>query len=241
MSNLEIVLKDFFDCFYIPIRYVDSNFKLTYKIASSSNIDEFIEDVKLYEYIKKNATSIKKLTYYDNIHFIIAPIKNSLYNGYVIAGPFRSSNITIDINIPFKPFYCINNIQNMLKSIIKENLNNRPKLSSHVSSSIAYIHKNYKDDIKIDDICSYLNINKSYFCRLFKKEIGYTFSDFLNKFRVEKSKDFLSNDEYSILDVAMSVGYNSHSYYSSLFKKFNNITPVDYRNGYNTKTEYLQS
>ena len=129
----------------------------------------------------------------------------------------------------------------MLKSIIKENLNNRPKLSSHVSSSIAYIHKNYKDDIKIDDICSYLNINKSYFCRLFKKEIGYTFSDFLNKFRVEKSKDFLSNDEYSILDVAMSVGYNSHSYYSSLFKKFNNITPVDYRNGYNTKTEYLQS
>lgn len=232
MNNLEITLKDFFDCFYIPIRYIDNNFKLIYKVSSSSDIDTFIEDIKLYDDIKKDTISVKKLTYYDNIHFIISPIKNSSYNGYIIVGPLRSADIPININIPFKPFYCIDHIVNMLKNIIKENLNNKPTFSSYVANAVAYVHKNYSSDIKIDDICSYLNINKSYFCRLFKKEIGYTFSDFLNKFRIEKSKDFLPNKEYSILDVAMSVGYNNHSYYSSLFKRFNNISPVDYRNRY---------
>ena len=163
MSNLEIVLKDFFDCFHIPIRYIDNNFELRYKIASSSYMDKFIEDINLYKDIKRNIVSIKKLTYHNNIHFIVAPIKNASYNGYIIVGPFRSSNINIDIDMPFKPFYCIDLIINMLKNIIKENLNNKPKFSYYVSNSIAYIHKNYNDDISIDDICSYLNINKSYF------------------------------------------------------------------------------
>ena len=88
------------------------------------------------------------------------------------------------------------------------------------------------DHIKIDDICSHLNINKSYFCRLFKSEMGLTFSQFLNAYRIERSKELLKKKEYSILDVAMEVGYNNHNYYSSLFKKFNKITPLDYRNQY---------
>ena len=92
------------------------------------------------------------------------------------------------------------------------------------------IHKNYSNDICIDDVCNFLNINKSYFCSLFKKETGLTFCKFLNMFRIEKSKHFLTNRGYSIMDVSLCVGYNNHNYYSSLFKKLNNITPIEYRN-----------
>ena len=62
--------------------------------------------------------------------------------------------------------------------------------------------------------------------------MGLTFSQFLNAYRIERSKELLKNKEYSILDVAMEVGYNNHNYYSNLFKKFNKITPLDYRNQY---------
>ena len=48
-------------------------------------------------------------------------------------------------------------------------------------------------------------------------------------FRIEMSKKFLCNKKYSIMDVSLSVGYNNHNYYSSLFKKLNNITPLEYR------------
>lgn len=229
MNNLEVILRDFFDCVYIPIRYTNDKFELIYTIKSSSSIDKFIDKVNLYKDIKESTEQVIKLTYYNNVHFIIIPILDKYPNGYFIAGPFKSGPIDIDVDMPFKPFYCIDYISNILRSIIKENLKQKSYFSEYIFNSISYIHNNYSDDIKIDDLCSYLNINKSYFCRLFKKEVGYTFSNFLNKFRVEKSKDFLSNKDYSILDVAMLVGYNNHNYYSSLFKKFNNVTPIDYR------------
>ena len=235
MSNLEYVLKDFYDCVNIHIRYLDNNFNLIYKTNAPSYVDKLINDVNLYNDIRKNTISLIKLTYYKNIHFIVLPLINSSHEGYLIVGPFRSKNICMEIDMPFKPFYCIDYIVNILKSIIKEKLNKKTNFSSYVESAIRYIHQNYNEDIKIDDICSNLNINKSYFCRIFKKESGYTFSNFLNKFRIEKSKEFLIKKDYSILDVAMCVGYNNHNYYSSLFKKYNDETPIEFRNSHNKK------
>ncbi|MBH7845324.1 helix-turn-helix domain-containing protein, partial [Clostridioides difficile] len=57
---------------------------------------------------------------------------------------------------------------------------------------------------------------------LFKKKSGYTFTNFLNKVRVEKSKKYILKKDLSILDVAVLIGFNSQNYYSIIFKKFNN-------------------
>ena len=70
---------------------------------------------------------------------------------------------------------------------------------------------------------------KSYFCKLFKSETGYTFTNFLNIFRVEKSKTLLNTTDMSLLDIAIGVGFNSQSYYSSVFKKITNKTPLEYK------------
>ncbi|MBT2158110.1 helix-turn-helix domain-containing protein [Clostridioides difficile] len=67
---------------------------------------------------------------------------------------------------------------------------------------------------------------------MFKKESGYTFTSFSNKIRVEKGKVSIKKD-LSILDVAVLVGFNSQNYYSMVFKKFNNLTPIEYKNIYN--------
>ncbi|WP_131022572.1 helix-turn-helix domain-containing protein [Clostridioides difficile] len=68
---------------------------------------------------------------------------------------------------------------------------------------------------------------------LFKKKSGYTFTNFLNKVRVEKSKKYILKKDLSILDVAVLIGFNSQNYYSIIVKKFNNFTPIEYKNIYN--------
>ncbi|MBY1730832.1 helix-turn-helix domain-containing protein, partial [Clostridioides difficile] len=65
---------------------------------------------------------------------------------------------------------------------------------------------------------------------MFKKKGGYTFTNFLSKVRVEKSKKYILKKNLSILDVAVLIGFNSQNYYSIIFKKFNNFTPVEYKN-----------
>ncbi|MBY2840910.1 helix-turn-helix domain-containing protein, partial [Clostridioides difficile] len=57
---------------------------------------------------------------------------------------------------------------------------------------------------------------------MFKKKGGYTFTNFLSKVRVEKSKKYILKKNLSILDVAVLIGFNSQNYYSIIFKKFNN-------------------
>ncbi|MCJ0369429.1 helix-turn-helix domain-containing protein, partial [Clostridioides difficile] len=67
---------------------------------------------------------------------------------------------------------------------------------------------------------------------MFKKKGGYTFTNFLSKVRVEKSKKYILKKNLSILDVAVLIGFNSQNYYSIIFKKFNNFTPIEYKNIY---------
>ena len=103
------------------------------------------------------------------------------------------------------------------------------QFSPYVKKAVEYCIKNFDSHISIDLICDELNINKSYFCKIFKSETGYTFTNYLNIFRVEKSKNLLKNPNMSLLDVAVSVGFNSQNYYSSVFKKITNKTPLEYK------------
>ncbi|MDU5263065.1 MAG: helix-turn-helix transcriptional regulator, partial [Clostridium celatum] len=83
-----------------------------------------------------------------------------------------------------------------------------------------------------DDICKELNVNKCYFCSVFKKEVGSTFINYLNNYKIEKSKELLKNPNISLLDVSLSVGYNNQSYFSTVFKKITSKTPLEFRDEY---------
>ena len=100
------------------------------------------------------------------------------------------------------------------------------------TEGIKYIEKNYSNEILIDDICAELNINKCYFCSVFKKEIGLTFINYLNNYKIEKSKELLKNPNLSLLDISLSVGYNNQSYFSTVFKKTTSKTPLEFREDY---------
>jgi YesN/AraC family two-component response regulator len=98
-----------------------------------------------------------------------------------------------------------------------------------INRAIQYIHTNFYKDISIDKICSDLNINKCYFCNLFKKETDYKFIQFLTLWSIEKSKMYLNDSSLTLLDVSLNVSFNNQGYYSSIFKKITGQTPSEYR------------
>ena len=149
---------------------------------------------------------------------------------FFILGPI-STNFD-NKQICYKPFTCFKYIEYVLCKIIENNLVydiNTGYYNIYVRKAIYYIHKYYNEDISIDDLCENLNINKSYFCNLFKKSTNQTFSNFLNQFRVEKSKKLLADPSLSLLDVALEVGFTNQNYYTIVFKKMTNQTPSMYR------------
>ena len=98
--------------------------------------------------------------------------------------------------------------------------------------AIQYLEINYSDKISLKDVANELFISPNYLSELFKKHTGQTFSDYLLTLRMEKSKSYLSNIGYKVADIAGLVGFNDSRYFSSTFKKFYGMTPMEYRSRY---------
>lgn len=93
-----------------------------------------------------------------------------------------------------------------------------------------YIKKNYSKDISLENVAAYVNLNPTYFSRIFSQQTGRTFIDFLTDVRMEIAKNLLKNTDMRVQKISEEIGYNNAYYFSRLFKKHTNITPLDYRN-----------
>lgn len=231
MHIYEKISKDFYNLCNLPIAVYDLNLIKQSDLGYEGYFDDIIKENKVLNYFNLENKDFKHLKFKDDLNFILTKISRfNTYRGYFLIGPFNSFKKNI---LPFKEensiIYIPNIISNISDTIFSKGLSNN-KFSLHTRRAIYYVHENYSKEIDIDNLTKILSINKSYFCKIFKKETGFTFSNFLNNYRVEKSKSLLKNTDRSLLEIALAVGFNTQNYYSSVFKKFNSITPIQYRN-----------
>lgn len=97
----------------------------------------------------------------------------------------------------------------------------------YVVNAIKIIEKDYFKEVNIKEVADNLFITESYLSRLFKKETGYTFVDYLTRFRIKKAIQLLQDDSIKIYQVAELVGFKDSRYFSSIFKKYINLTPTE--------------
>ncbi|RDY28943.1 AraC family transcriptional regulator [Romboutsia weinsteinii] len=237
MDFIFSILKDFYSCCNVPVKAIDYDLVDIHKIG----YDDYFDHIYPSDDIGKQITSFEgsflnlNLELQNDIYYRIVSIsKFNRGRGFFIIGPFRTNIISNKFNtkVLYKPSICANYLSNLILDISDDKFNqglNRPSSNPYVRKAIEYIHSNYYDEITIESLCNHMDINKCYFCSLFKKYTGTTFSNFLNNFRVEKSKMLLSDTNLSLLDVAVSVGFNNQNYYSTVFKKFANQSPSQYR------------
>ncbi len=95
-----------------------------------------------------------------------------------------------------------------------------------------YIHKNYSDDISLKLLSGKFNVNAAYLGQLFKKETGELLSNYLNRIRIEKAKELLSNTSMKANEIAEKVGYVEPNYFYRAFKKITNLSPSEFRKSF---------
>lgn len=87
----------------------------------------------------------------------------------------------------------------------------------------------YHDSLSLKSISKTLHANTAYLGQVFQKELGLSFSEYLNNFRMQVAKQKLSQSTDSIEVIAFDVGFKDVSYFSRKFKQLFNQTPNDYR------------
>lgn len=158
-----------------------------------------------------------------DVHFIYS---NTATKGFIGGSTFE--------RIPFE--YSIANITNKFKQTdtlddpILSALNKEfQSPQDYVDFMRTYIETHYSSKVMLKDISNILHVTQPYLSRLFKKEIGMTFQNYLINFRINKFLEIVrENSNLYISEAAQMVGYDNYEQFSKIFKKKMNVSPKHY-------------
>jgi YesN/AraC family two-component response regulator len=92
-----------------------------------------------------------------------------------------------------------------------------------------YIENHYPDNLTVEAIADAACLSPGYAGRFFKEQLGMPIMDYVLKVRIDKSKKLLLNPHYQIQAIAEKVGYGDAGYFTKVFRKFEGITPTQFR------------
>ena len=133
-------------------------------------------------------------------------------------------------------------VTNMLQRFISFTFEfDKVKHADAVYKVIEYIKANFQRRMSLEEIAASTYLSKTYLSSLFKKETGYSISEYINIVRIERSKSLLLEENISIIDIANLCGFEDQSYFTKVFKHIVGITPKKYREnrGKNVKKDII--
>ncbi|MBC7959386.1 MAG: AraC family transcriptional regulator [Vallitaleaceae bacterium] len=98
-----------------------------------------------------------------------------------------------------------------------------------IEKALAYIDTNYTNQFTMVHLANYIGLNRTYFSTRFRKEVGCTPSEYLNKIRLNQAKYYLVHTTLPIGQIAHSVGFTDALYFSKLFDLHTGYSPTVYR------------
>lgn len=98
-----------------------------------------------------------------------------------------------------------------------------------VRNAKIYIHAHLAESMTLECVAGAVNVSPFHFCKIFKRATGLTFTDFVNRARVEKAKRMLMKPAARITEVAYDVGFQSLSHFNRSFRRIASESPTEYR------------
>ena len=97
-----------------------------------------------------------------------------------------------------------------------------------IKKILSYIEENYQNKITLNDIAGHIHLCESECTRLFKRHMNTTLFAFLQEYRIERSLEFLQDDQ-PVSAVADKAGFSDPNYYSKVFAKIKGCSPREYQ------------
>lgn len=93
-----------------------------------------------------------------------------------------------------------------------------------------YIENHIEEEIGLKEITNNCSVSQGYLSRIFKKQFNISIMEYLHMRKITIAKSYFCFSDLSITDVAFKLGYNESSYFSKVFKKYENVTVNKYKN-----------
>lgn len=192
-----------------------------------------ITDIKMPEY--SGLDLIEKIREKDkNIYIIIL----SGYGSFKYAQRAIRSGVYRYLTKPTNPRELISvlreielKIEGVNRTVSKSEENESVEVGNLlIRKALDYIELHYAEKIGLKTLSDALYISPNYFSDLFRRHMKVKFSDFLIEYRLKKACILLKKPEYKVSEISEMVGFRDSTYFSTVFKKTYNLTPLEYKN-----------
>lgn len=112
---------------------------------------------------------------------------------------------------------------------IFDNMDQEKRSDELADIIVGYIREHYAENITRNTIAEFTHFSPEYVGKTFKRKMGMNINEYLNQYRVEQAKRLMQTTEYKITEIALMVGFENMPYFSSVFKKYEGISPAKYR------------
>lgn len=101
--------------------------------------------------------------------------------------------------------------------------------NQQIYKSIAYLKEHLADNIQLNELANISGYSLSHYKQKFKQEVGITPSEYITLQKLDFAKALLTENQKSITEIAFLLGFSSSNYFCSVFKKYTNYTPSEYK------------
>lgn len=109
-----------------------------------------------------------------------------------------------------------------------EYINEVQQLEGVVAKIKRYVFEHISQPVSRTEIAASVFLTPDYVSKIFKSETGISLKDYVNEARIEKAKELLLTTAQSVSEIAVAVGFDNFSYFSTLFKKITGVSPSSY-------------
>ncbi|WP_173109276.1 response regulator transcription factor [Paenibacillus qinlingensis] len=198
-------------------------------ICNTSQIDAIIDEV----FIAFTARS----SGFPQLTFLIEEMINLAHRvGKKIGADVHWISVTTDSSLPKSSH--LPEIQIWIKALYHrlvediKRLQTQGKYSKNVEEAMKLIHEHYLQGITLEEAAVTIGITPSYLSRIFKEETGRSFTESINHFKIELSKQYIENGNQKFKEMYSRIGFNNYSYFFKVFKDIVGETPHSYAKKY---------
>ncbi|MDL2302114.1 response regulator [Lachnospiraceae bacterium OttesenSCG-928-D06] len=191
-------------------------------IASTlHSLEEFLYNVK------NDITSVK--LFLTDLYLRIREKANSTYPTAAI--PFPTITDAIEYiehcNYLYEIIFFLSEQMKMVTVATKA-----PTRDTILNDILHYIDHNYRSNIKLENISPLFGYSSTYLGKVFHKATGKSFNSYIDSKRIAHSKELLLNGSMKVYEIAEHLGYGNVDYFHKKFKKYEGISPAEYRKQY---------
>lgn len=126
----------------------------------------------------------------------------------------------------------VQNLREWVSGVLEqyeEYITNASNQDAAVTTIKNYIHSHLEQDLTRESLAAMVYLTPDYLSHLFKRETGFSLTNYIIYERIEEAKRMLAGTDKSVSEIATRCGFQNISYFSRQFRRFTGVTPREFR------------